>query len=230
MAETEIVHRAPEEGPGLTACCKRAPFDLPESHRLAVVGDITCPVPAQAYADGFDEGTLNGYALAGADTVERVLAVRGDIAAALAAYAAARWTHEGVDTWARVAHDLLETIGEAVSGRWEIAGDTLVLGDVVAERASQDAKWGPPTDRADGTGEPGTVALADAAKAETDFAARAGILTWRHILGEEVAEAFAESDPAKLRAELVQVAAVAVKWARMIDARPAPAVEMKAAA
>ena len=105
-----------------------------------------------------------------------------------------------------------------------------MLGDVVAERGRQDHKWGPPTDREDGTGGVVWEQLAESAKAQTDFAARAGTLTWRHILTEEVREAYAESDPVKLRAELIQVAAVAVKWVRMIDARPAPAVEMRAAA
>jgi hypothetical protein len=47
-----------------------------------------------------------------------------------------------------------------------------------------------------------------------------GRVTWRHILTEEVYEAFAESDPTKLRAELVQVAAVAVQWIQAIDRRP----------
>jgi hypothetical protein len=52
-------------------------------------------------------------------------------------------------------------------------------------------------------------------------AADGGYLDWLHILREEVAEAFAESDPAKLRAELVQVAAVAVNWVEAIDRRAA---------
>lgn len=228
---TEIVHRAPEEGSSVTACCKRAPFDLPESHRLTVVGDITCPVPWQTYLAGFDEGTMNGYRLAGGDAVARALAVRGDIVTALDAYARARWTHEGIDTWARIAADLLESVREALSGEdADESPDAVVFGDVVAERARQDAKWGPPTDRGDGTGSRRDVAQAEAAKAWTDHLARAGLLTWRQILTEEVAEAFAESDPVKLRAELVQVAAVAVKWVRMIDTRPAPAAEMRAAA
>ena len=37
---------------------------------------------------------------------------------------------------------------------------------------------------------------------------------------EEVAEAFAEADVRRLRAELVQCAAVAVKWVEAIDRRP----------
>lgn len=51
------------------------------------------------------------------------------------------------------------------------------------------------------------------------LAAEHGGLTWRHILAEEMFEALAESDPAKLRAELVQVAAVAVQWVEAIDRR-----------
>lgn len=42
---------------------------------------------------------------------------------------------------------------------------------------------------------------------------------WDGVLLEEVYEALAESDPAKLRAELVQVAAVATAWVEAIDRR-----------
>lgn len=48
-----------------------------------------------------------------------------------------------------------------------------------------------------------------------------GTVTWWHILREEVFEAAAENDPEKLRAELVQVAAVAVKMIDALDATPA---------
>lgn len=44
-----------------------------------------------------------------------------------------------------------------------------------------------------------------------------GTITWWHILREEVFEAAAEDDTAKLRAELVQVAAVALKMIDAID-------------
>jgi len=43
---------------------------------------------------------------------------------------------------------------------------------------------------------------------------------WDGVLLEEVYEALAESDPERLRAELVQVAAVAVAWIQAIDRRP----------
>ena len=42
---------------------------------------------------------------------------------------------------------------------------------------------------------------------------------WDGVLLEEVYEALAEEDPAKLRAELIQVAAVAQAWAEAIDRR-----------
>jgi hypothetical protein len=115
--------------------------------------------------------------------------------------------------------------------------DAPILADVAAERDRQDAKWGAPTDHPDGTGSialvlydfPGRtdqVTQFDAAsrlsavfKARTDQRFGLGEGSWADILLEEVFEALAEDDPVKLRAELVQVAAVAVKWCRMIDAR-----------
>ena len=52
-----------------------------------------------------------------------------------------------------------------------------------------------------------------------DEAAKSGTLTWRHILLEEVFEALAESDPAKLRTESIQSAAVIAAWVEDIDSR-----------
>lgn len=98
---------------------------------------------------------------------------------------------------------------------------TRVLEDVRAERYRQIEKWGDDstTDHADGTGLPSDQACAEFAKLITDTNADAGTVTWRDILHEEVCEAFAETDPTNLRAELVQVAAVAVKWVEAIDRR-----------
>lgn len=104
--------------------------------------------------------------------------------------------------------------------------------DVAAERARQDARWGE-QNHLDGTG-PGTRPLRAVVDADvqptarwlaarstslTDTRFRAGDGTWRDILLEEVFEAFAEDDPESLRAELVQVAAVAQAWAEAIDRR-----------
>lgn len=91
-----------------------------------------------------------------------------------------------------------------------------VLRHIGTERLLQDEKWGE-QNHLDGTG--GNEAAADLARLVCQQAARAGQLSWRYVLDEEVQEAFAESDPARLRAELVQVAAVAVAWIEAIDRR-----------
>jgi hypothetical protein len=95
-----------------------------------------------------------------------------------------------------------------------------VLADIADERRRQDNKWGE-QNHPDGTGGPHTAAYAAHDKALCDREHRKGRGTWLHILQEEVSEAFAESDPAKLRAELVQVAAVAAAWIEAIDRRAA---------
>lgn len=106
------------------------------------------------------------------------------------------------------------------------------LDDVAAERVAQDAKWGQ-QNHPDGTdtnwvdqirpafGWNGSEAMhaAKLARSDCQRAARRGEVTWLKILREEAAEAFAETDPAKLRAELIQVAAVAVAWVEAIDRR-----------
>jgi hypothetical protein len=112
-----------------------------------------------------------------------------------------------------------------------------VLRAVANERAAQDAKWGE-QNHPDGTGpdviwlvdrtEQGAIYVAnmDAAQAarffreacQETFARGQG--TWLHVLLEEVAEAFECDDPVRLRAELIQIAAVCVSWAQSIDRRP----------
>lgn len=94
----------------------------------------------------------------------------------------------------------------------------LILDEVRAERARQDRLWGQ-QDLPDGTGGEDRVTAADAAKALTDGAKEAGQLNYMLILREEFLEALAETDPEKLRAELIQVAAVTVKWIEGIDRR-----------
>ncbi len=104
-------------------------------------------------------------------------------------------------------------------------GTLRTLADVIAERWRQDAKWGRAFNRIDipdGTG--GfplfdAEAYAAAAKEACDMAFAGGRGSFRHILAEEFAEVVAESDPVKLRAELVQVAAVACLWCEVIDLR-----------
>lgn len=93
-----------------------------------------------------------------------------------------------------------------------------ILNEVEQERLRQDAKWGE-QNHPDGTGAQGHKDYASAARYACEAAFRGKRGDWLHILNEEVAEAFAESDPAKLRAELIQVAAVAVAWIEAIDRR-----------
>ena len=116
----------------------------------------------------------------------------------------------------------------------ELAG---VLREVRAERARQARKHGDQSHFPDGTA-PDVILtdlpvyqnasaragdLAEWAKARTQAASQdeggEGSVTFEHILTQEWAEAIAECDPAKLRAELIQVAAVAVQWVEAIDGR-----------
>lgn len=101
-----------------------------------------------------------------------------------------------------------------------------VLEEVSHERAAQDAKWGE-QNHPNGTGDdrhllcdvalPTYGTLASRARTVTDAHARQGNLTYADILMEEVGEGLAEGDPRRLRAELIQVAAVAVAWVEKID-------------
>lgn len=93
-----------------------------------------------------------------------------------------------------------------------------VLDEVRIERENQDKRWGE-QNHPDGTGQYPEIVDADVARMATQNAAEGGYLDWLHILREEVAEAFAETDPSRLRAELVQVAAVACAWVEAIDRR-----------
>jgi hypothetical protein len=93
-----------------------------------------------------------------------------------------------------------------------------VLGEVAYERKQQDSRWGE-QNHPDGTGDRRWQDAANVVRGEVDDAARAGRTTWNGVLREELFEALAESDPARLRAELVQVAAVAVCWIEAIDRR-----------
>lgn len=87
---------------------------------------------------------------------------------------------------------------------------------VRCERIRQDVKWGE-QNHADGTGGPVFQGLADAARKRCDEEFRAGRGNWRLILEEEIAEAFAESDPTKLVTELKQCAAVIAAWVEKIQ-------------
>ncbi|MCI3246482.1 NUDIX hydrolase [Streptomyces spinosisporus] len=118
------------------------------------------------------------------------------------------------------AADLVATLTVKVAAYMghELGTDARILGEIVAERERQDAKWGE-QNHPDGTGNQSQQERADFARRWCDSAFQSGYGTWADVLAEEVAEASAESDPAKLRTELIQVAAVAINWIGAIDRR-----------
>lgn len=94
-----------------------------------------------------------------------------------------------------------------------------VLADIAAERRRQDQKRSE-QNHPDGTGGRRRNAERDLRRRLTDRRFAEGRGTWRDVPAEEFAEAMAETDPDALRAELVQVAAVATGWIEAIDRRP----------
>lgn len=72
----------------------------------------------------------------------------------------------------------------------------------------------------DGTGNKGQQDDAARARSWCQAAFGSGYGTWADVLTEGVAEAFAESDYARLRAELIQVTSVCARWITDIDSRP----------
>lgn len=89
---------------------------------------------------------------------------------------------------------------------------------VLDERARQEARWGQ-QNHPDGTGGNVLTAQSNRRRAACEQAFAEGRGTWKHILDEEVAEAFAETDPDALVAELTQVAAVCIAWVAAIERR-----------
>lgn len=95
-----------------------------------------------------------------------------------------------------------------------------ILAEVLNESASAMRKFGAQTGLPDGTGvNDWDREAADMARKFCQESSAAGKVTWRLILEEEVQEAFAESDPTLLRAELLQVMAVCLRWIDAIDER-----------
>lgn len=113
-------------------------------------------------------------------------------------------------------------MSEAVE-TWDQSPAMLVLAEVIAERANQEAKWGEQNHpslfsenarRKFAAAADRWKAINDARSADDDSA-----VTWDGVLLEEVYEALAEEGEDLMRTELVQVAAVAVAWIESIDRR-----------
>lgn len=86
------------------------------------------------------------------------------------------------------------------------------------ERRRQDDKWGE-QNHPDGTGTECQKLDAQKYRAICEKATAEKRVTFRHILHEEVAEAFAETDPDPLKKELIQISAVCKQWIEAIDRR-----------
>lgn len=91
-----------------------------------------------------------------------------------------------------------------------------VLEEVLQERRRQFAKWGQ-QNQLNGTGSKYMQTLANAHKLRCEYKASDQTVTWLDILLEEVYEAAAESNPSRLREELIQISALAVQWVQHID-------------
>lgn len=116
--------------------------------------------------------------------------------------------------------------------KWQI-GTLQVLEEVFEERKRQVARYGHNDDKADGTGpdvrwmahtdvnlDLRTAKEIEAAfRAEYDRNGGDAGATWMHLVREELAESFAEDDPERLEAELLQLAALAVSWVESIRKR-----------
>lgn len=102
------------------------------------------------------------------------------------------------------------------------------------ERARQDAKWGEQNHPANDPHDIGMVVRneyafraqrwkeinahrAEYGCGQTQPPTEGSCTAWDGVLLEEVYEALAEDDPAKLRTELIQTAAVVVAWIEAID-------------
>lgn len=118
---------------------------------------------------------------------------------------------------------------------WEF-GALVVLEEIMDERRRQVARYGHNEQLEDGTGPdvdwlwpftalqpvPATDVERGFRRAYERHEKKHGAPTWRHLVLEEVAESFQESDPLTLESELVQVAALCCSWVEKLRARRTP--------
>lgn len=94
-----------------------------------------------------------------------------------------------------------------------------IASEVIEERLAQLEKWGEQT-RPSHYDEVFRLQFSRAAerwKEINDARESETEVTWDGVLLEEVYEALAEEDPQRIRAELIQVAAVAMAWVQDLD-------------
>lgn len=109
-----------------------------------------------------------------------------------------------------------QPIGRAIRAG-KIGLINFTLNDVLEERLRQERVF-PDQHLEDGTSEDNT-AQADYHKEVCEAHRAEGSMTWADVLAEEFWEAMSEKEPELLRAELIQVAAVAARWVEDIDNR-----------
>ncbi|MGW0795150.1 NUDIX hydrolase [Streptomyces sp. NPDC002692] len=155
-------------------------------------------------------------AIDGTDALAAVLIRPGESKAGVAIEA---WA-TGIDKTA--AAEALRHVADMWHPRTKLLG---VFDRIAAERLAQDAQWGE-QNHPDGTGGDDATLLGRSFAAYRDLVRRAckeaearGEVTWALIDLEEDFEALAETDLTRLRAELVQSAAVKVAWIQAIDRR-----------
>lgn len=91
---------------------------------------------------------------------------------------------------------------------------TRVFHDVAAEAARGEGLHG--NDNPTG-GDPELATLANAVRRIVDIKTEAGVVRFADIAAEEFLEALSEPDPQLRRQELIQLAAVVVRWAEALD-------------
>lgn len=103
-----------------------------------------------------------------------------------------------------------------------------ILGDAVDALNAAKAKHPRSAPLPDGTGGGGRVTWMTIARNSCDRAHREGLLTHTHVFDEETAEVMAETDPVKLRAELMHVMAACLRWVEELDDEAPHAAHRKA--
>lgn len=111
-----------------------------------------------------------------------------------------------------------------------------VLQAVSNERVNQYVKYGTNSRLLDGTGPDvhwipayphGAKDIEGVFREDYDGHGGDGGASWMRLVREEIAEAFQESDPARLEEELIQVAALAVSWVEKLRERRLPATRLE---
>ena len=104
---------------------------------------------------------------------------------------------------------------------WSGRSSTNAFAAICREMCDQDIRFGS-QNWPDGTGIcPADNKTADRVRRECDLLLRSGQGSWRALVAEEVAEAFAESDPDRLMLELIQVGGLVMQWVEALLLRRA---------